>query len=604
MTKVKLIFMSFIENNKFYFEGNQLLSDHSYDEVIAKTINILNQKNDGEFEVIKLQIAYELAHIKEQEKIEKINNYFEAEINKIIQEIIQYRNPSKKDYDSIQIHKKIFTYLLVKTRQNYIDSLDGLAAQAANSLGISCEREIYAVLDGVLPKSGLPPFVSLSSQDKVSQLNNLSDIVTGIRLMNKELEKGGIGLISLKDMKKRFKTNLFEEIQDFYKIISETCESYSSIYDNIDINNESIEKDESEILEKVRKLIVYYRQVLSYLSMLSDDLINSLSIVEELSKSYEKEINYLNNIVDKKAPLSKEQAYPRFENLSRLYVKFQTQSLLFDIRENVFLKLQELLKQNVISLSFNEGIFERKFLFEEHIEKLDIYLKKPQPLFTYEPGLYRNDITIILPNNTADFGDIKLELKGVCVVTLLTKNGLVIEGKPDVVAKYKEKFYIFTDQTAANKFIDNPNHFLNELKAYVKKHPYLINLLNMTEEFPQANLSSMFRDKENNSFKYKSSSVMEDKMMQTLVHVYEDGLIDDNYIWNEWELKKQAIQLADIMKKKTVSAQTVLSHFRRENETQVYPLKETGVNTTVSKGTNLSIEKTYVSNIRKYDKNY
>jgi hypothetical protein len=58
------------------------------------------------------------------------------------------------------------------------------------------------------------------------------------------------------------------------------------------------------------------------------------------------------------------------------------------------------------------------------------------------------------------------------------------------------------------------------------------------------------------------------------------------------------------MKKKTVSCQTDLSHFRRENETQVWPLKEKAVNTMVNKGTSLPIQKLYVSNLRKYDNQY
>jgi len=163
---------------------------------------------------------------------------------------------------------------------------------------------------------------------------------------------------------------------------------------------------------------------------------------------------------------------------------------------------------------------------------------------------------------------------------------------------------VFHNHSCVQEFIENPTYFIDELNKYIKKHPYLINLLNLTEEFPQANLSVLFRDKDLSTYKYKSSSVMVDKEIQTLVHVYENGYIDPNYVWNEWELKKQALQLADIMKKKTVSCQTILSHFRRENETQVYLPKDQSVNTVVSKGTNLSIEKSYISGLRKNDNKF
>ena len=114
----------------------------------------------------------------------------------------------------------------------------------------------------------------------------------------------------------------------------------------------------------------------------------------------------------------------------------------------------------------------------------------------------------------------------------------------------------------------------------------------------------MFRDKESTAFKYKNSKVLIDVGCQTVDHIHEKGYIDPDYEWNEWDLKKKAIQLANIMKKKTVSCQTLLSHFRRENETQVYPLKDSEVNTTVNRGTNLSIPKSYAVGFRTNNKRY
>ena len=163
---------------------------------------------------------------------------------------------------------------------------------------------------------------------------------------------------------------------------------------------------------------------------------------------------------------------------------------------------------------------------------------------------------------------------------------------------------VFCTHQCVQEFLDNPQKYLDELNEYVKEHPYLINLLNITEEFPNGNLANMFRDKESSAFKYKASKVLMDKGVQTVDHIYEKGYIDPDYVWNEWDLKKKALQLADIMKKKTVSCQTLLSHFRRDNETQVWPLKDSSVNTTVNKGTNLSIPKSYAVGFRNNTNKY
>ena len=265
------------------------------------------------------------------------------------------------------------------------------------------------------------------------------------------------------------------------------------------------------------------------------------------------------------------------------------------IRQNVFNNLQNYVKNSKVSI-------EKDVKFENMLK--DITIKKEEPTFSFEAGNYPNGVSILLPHSTADFLDIKLEYQGFCVVTLLKKEGLLVSGKPNIVSKFKDKYMVFYNQNSIQDFLDNPDYFLSDIIKYVKKNPYLINLLNMTDDFPNANLSAIFRDRDMTAFKYKSSAIMVDVDIQTPLHFYEHGLIDPNYVWNEWELKKQALQLADIMKKKTVSCQTDLSHFRRENETQVWPMKDKSINTMVNKGTSQPIQKLYVSNLRKYDNQY
>mgnify|MGYP003294187960 CR=1 FL=1 len=76
---------------------------------------------------------------------------------------------------------------------------------------------------------------------------------------------------------------------------------------------------------------------------------------------------------------------------------------------------------------------------EELSEKLDIYEKQEEPIFSFESGAYNNGVTLLKQDSTADYLDIKLEYQGFCIVTLLSKRGLLVSGRPDVVAKYNEK---------------------------------------------------------------------------------------------------------------------------------------------------------------------
>jgi lambda repressor-like predicted transcriptional regulator len=61
--------------------------------------------------------------------------------------------------------------------------------------------------------------------------------------------------------------------------------------------------------------------------------------------------------------------------------------------------------------------------------------------------------------------------------------------------------------------------------------------------------------------------------IQTELHPIDKN-IDRSYFWNIWDLKRRAIQLANLSHCKTVSSQTLKSFFRNNLRTQTYDKKE------------------------------
>jgi len=94
-----------------------------------------------------------------------------------------------------------------------------------------------------------------------------------------------------------------------------------------------------------------------------------------------------------------------------------------------------------------------------------------------------------------------------------------------------------------------------------------------------------------------SAPLMVDKGMETPTHFIEK-YIEPNYHWNEWDLRKKALQMANIRKKITVSIQTELSNFRIDNETQVWLPKDDSTNTGINAYTNTELPKTYIVGLR------
>ena len=69
--------------------------------------------------------------------------------------------------------------------------------------------------------------------------------------------------------------------------------------------------------------------------------------------------------------INKDQAYPHFKNLAKIYTKFQEQVFILDIRENIFRKLYNFIINNDIKLEYDLDAWEG--CFQLYTDKLDIY---------------------------------------------------------------------------------------------------------------------------------------------------------------------------------------------------------------------------------------
>jgi hypothetical protein len=80
----------------------------------------------------------------------------------------------------LALFRKIVSYILVTTDSSSAD--------------IAIGRETTTALESVFPQSELPIFISLNPNEKEKQIEGLCHLVTGIRLLNKNIGKGGVGL--------------------------------------------------------------------------------------------------------------------------------------------------------------------------------------------------------------------------------------------------------------------------------------------------------------------------------------------------------------------------------------------------------------------------
>ena len=103
----------------------------------------------------------------------------------LLHEILGSKAKNITSYEGL--YRKMVSYILVKS-------------QAGPATDIRVIREATAALESVFPQSELNTFIQLLPSEKESQLNGLVNLVTGIRLFNKQLGKGGEAIDSLPEL--------------------------------------------------------------------------------------------------------------------------------------------------------------------------------------------------------------------------------------------------------------------------------------------------------------------------------------------------------------------------------------------------------------------
>merc|ERR1719162_2262275 len=153
-------------------------------------------------------------------------------------------------------------------------------------------------------------------------------------------------------------------------------------------------------------------------------------------------------------------------------------------------------------------------------------------------------------DNAPDFLQLPLDFQGFCIHTLATQNRLLIPGNPALgVVKYAGRYCVFATEKGCHEFCSEPDTYFGNVREVCYKHPELIHLLRIHEDFPKSSLHAIIQDGGS------GQKMQADAGTETELHPVESN-IDKSYEWNEWKLRRDALHMADIRKKKTSTTQT------------------------------------------------
>ncbi|KAK2883426.1 hypothetical protein Q8A67_017063 [Cirrhinus molitorella] len=555
-----------------HFNVDRTLTKQDVQKLIELCVDRLMDQTSPTLNTIKMQVYFDMNYTSRREFLEVQQRVLESRLLSLSREITDSRAKTREDLKNL--YGKIVSYVI--QRSNLGSATD-----------INTVRETTAALQSIFPQSQLATFMSLLKRDKEQQLSELTLIVSGIRLFNKDSQKGGEGIQNLPSILNETVPAVATDVENQLAGTQLLAWQYTALLENI--YEQDTEHIECPIHPDLLKQALYNtRQHEAFLRFILSDIIQSAKEVTRLQSDLKTRMTLLKDTVHTKTTVPTSHVFPHFTALASLWAGLEGEMLLLSMLTNVasglrpFLSAQSLLSPDQLELL---------------LQGLQVQTDADRCSETAERVVESemSSCEWCFPESTVHFEDVPLQYKGFCGFTLVKKNGLLLPSNPNIgILKHKEKYYAFSSKSAAYEFASKADEFVSAVVEMAKRWPELIQLLQLHQEFASVTPYSEMQSGQKLLVKPISKS---DASMQTDTHPLETNIVK-SYEWNEWELRRKAIKLANLRNKVTRSMQTDLSHMRRHNSTQTFLPKDASSQTKRDGESNVPKPQVYLSGLR------
>ncbi|XP_063682042.1 cilia- and flagella-associated protein 206-like [Bolinopsis microptera] len=555
------------------FNVERTLTKDDVQKLIKTCVDRLLMSASPSLDTIKMQVYFDMNYTNRNEFLEEHKRVLESRLQPVMREITDSRARTREELEGL--YRKIVSCVLLRS---------GLGSPT----DISVVREATAALQSVFPQTELGTFMSLTKRDKERQLRELTQIVTGIRLFNKECGKGGEGIDNLPSILNEAIPSATMNIENELNSTRLFISRYTALIERQ--NAELLEEPEPDML---RQAVINCRQHEAFLKVLLNDVVVATDQVNTLERDLRSVLIQLQNTIQSKTAVPTNQVYPKFISLAKIWTGFQDEMVLLSVISNIQANLEPFTRSH------------KEVLPDSILQPLltGLILRSDEERITETSGLegrvehapHFKNLEFLFPETTRNFSQLPLQYKGFCGFSIAVHDRLLLPGNPLIgVLRYKDHFFCFTSKEAAVKFAADPDRYIAHIAEAAKRSPELIQLLELHMQF--STITPYGKSAEPGHMIEKPLT-KRDSGIQTEVHPIESN-IDPDYEWNEWEMRRKAIKLANLRTRITHSVQTDGSNFRRNNATQIYQPKTQDTQTTRVKGTSVPKPSVFIAGLR------
>ncbi|OWK63451.1 UPF0704 protein C6orf165 [Lonchura striata] len=404
------------------FNMDRILTENDMQDLIQLCVTRLLDTTNPSLSTIKMQVYFDMNYASRDELLSEQARVLEGKLAPIVRAITE--SAPRVQEETENVCQNIVTYVLVRS---------GLGSPT----DIEAVREVTAALQSVFPQTEMITFISLSKKDKEQQLKDLAMLVTGIRLYNKQCQKGGSGIDDLPGI-------LSEAIPSATRTLDERLNSCQLLAHRYTALLESMQEEPQRFsrlrLFKLKEALFNVRQYEAFLCILQSNAIGSAQEVESLDVQFEAAMMVLKNTVQDKTSIESREVFvsimngkpisssveniikPLFMELSKLWTGFQDEMLLLNFLTNMADNLQQFLE--IHSQLFPEEMLTS--LLEGVTVKSDVERIKETMGTRVNVSDFRNQ-EWLFPETTDNFDQLLIQYHGFCAHSIGVK-GITLPG--------------------------------------------------------------------------------------------------------------------------------------------------------------------------------
>ncbi|KAF5288636.1 hypothetical protein FQA39_LY15331 [Lamprigera yunnana] len=454
-------------------------------------------------------------------------------------------------------------------------------------------KEAEAALRSIFTENDLIEFTKEIPDNKELQILELTDLVTGIRLFNRDCKKGGVGIEDLPKILTNALEATVDDINQTLALVMENIYSLTTALDQCYIIEET--EDGYSLLEElppnvtnkdldyVRDILIMYRQQELFVKKVLAEICDIDKKSKEIYNELEKALIDVHETVQFKIAIPTVHIFAFFLRVSHIWRQLQDQIIVLSQLNQILSHIQ----MQVNQITMNKKLVEKLLGSMGPITDAD---RLEQTTGLQLPTC--TNVTILQPEHISNFDEIKLEYLGFCAWKFIETNGGLIPGNPNMgIAKVFDKYYVFSSIEAAIAFDIDPTRYILRALELVRQKPELINLLHLEEQLIKVcNVEKLIVE-------IPQVTLMLNAEMQTELHPVPSN-IDPTYKWNIWDLKRQAIHLSNLSQCATKSSQTIKSRAFEASRTQTYDLKDATQQTLQDNHTNVPKLSNFIFGLR------